>query len=204
MFKKIMLSIALLAVAACSSAPPKPTVDYASDFDFSGVTKIGFYALSGQTTGDNPMGLTDFQKDRLTAALRVALEGKGFTVVDNARDADLLLSWHLNAVEKQDIRTTSSPNYGMSYGMSYGYSRYNRYAMYSCYSCFDNTEVKVKNYTQGTFIVDMIDPAQNKSVWRSVTQSELKGDGLKDQALIEKGARLVLQGFPPGSVPAAD
>jgi hypothetical protein len=204
-----MLRVALVLtttviLAACGSAPPKPSVDYAADFNFGGVTKIGLYALSGKTSGDNPMGLTDFQKDRISDALSRALQGRGFEIVDNAADAQLLLSWHLNAVEKQDIRTTTTPGYGMGVGMGVGYSRYNRYAMYSCYSCFDNTEVRVSDYTQGTFIVDMIDPVQNKSVWRSVTQSKLKGEALKDQATIDNGARIVLQGFPPGSAPTAD
>ena len=146
------------------------------------------------------MQLTDFQKDRINEALGKALQGKGFTLVDNSRDADLLVSWHLNTVEKQDVRTTTSP----SYGMSVGYSRYNRYAMYNCYSCLNQTDVRVTDYTQGTFIVDMIDPAKNRSVWRSVTQSKMKGEMLKDEATINSAARLVLADFPPGAVPTAN
>ena len=180
-------------LAACSSAPPKPVVDFAPDHDFSSDKKIGFYALSGQTTGDNPTQMTDFQRDRIDAALTKALEAKGFNVVNDVKDADLLISWHLNTSEQTDIRSYNSPNYGMSVG----YSRYNRYAGYSCYSCFNNTEVSVNNYTQGTFIVDMIEPASSKSVWRSVTQSKLEGESIKDQAKIDAAARLVLQKFPP-------
>ena len=203
MFHRIsaaLIALSVVVLAACSSAPPKANVDYAPDFNFTEVKKIGFYAMSGKTTGANPMGMTDFQKERVDDALSRALEGRGFEVVENTADADLLISWHLNTVEKQDVRTTSSPNYGMSVG----YSRYNRYAMYSCYSCFDNTEVRVTDYTQGTFIVDMIDPEEQKSVWRSVTQSKLKGEALKDQSKIDQGALIVLKGFPPGAVPTAD
>ncbi len=198
---KALLLLSVTALAACSSAPPKPNVDFDSAHDFSSDKKIAFYAMSGGVTGDNPMQLTDFQKDRINLALKSALESKGYQMVDNAKDADLLVSWHLNTVEKQDIRTTSTPNYGMSMG----YSRYNRYAMYSCYSCFDtSTDVRVSDYTQGTFIVDMIDPKANRSVWRSVTQSKLKGDGLKDQASIDAAGQLVLGGFPPGAATTAD
>jgi len=193
----LLLSIAL--VTACGSTPPKPNVDFDGDHDFTADTKIAFYAMSGGVTGNNPTQLTDFQKDRIDSALARALETKGFTIVESAKDADLLISWHLNTQEKQDIRTSSTPNYGMSVG----YSRYNRYAMYSCYSCFD-TDVRVTEYTQGTFIVDMIDPEPNRSVWRSVTQSKLKGDSLKDQAAIDRAAMLVLGGFPPGVVPTAN
>jgi len=186
-------------LTACSSAPPKPSVDYDADEDFSEIKAIGFYALSGGVSGDNPMQLTDFQKDRINEALARALQTKGFTLVDSAADADLLISWHLNTLEKQDVRTTSSPNYSMGVG----YSRYNRYAMYNCYNCMNNTEVRVSEYTQGTFIIDMISPAKKRSVWRSVTQSKLKGDAIKDQASIDAAAARVLADFPPGAIAAA-
>ena len=186
-------------LTACSSAPPKPSVDFDADENFSEIKAIGFYALSGGVSGDNPMQLTDFQKDRINEALARALQTKGFTLVDSAADADLLISWHLNTLEKQDVRTTSSPNYSMGVG----YSRYNRYAMYNCYNCMNNTEVRVSDYTQGTFIIDMISPAKKRSVWRSVTQSKLKGDAIKDQASIDAAAARVLADFPPGAIAVA-
>tara|TARA_B110000503_G_scaffold12861_1_gene17513 strand:- start:90 stop:710 length:621 start_codon:yes stop_codon:yes gene_type:complete len=186
-------AVAFSVLAACSSAPPKPNVDFSPNHDFNSDKKIGFYALSGRTTGDNPTQMTNFQRDRIDAALKNALEAKGFTVVSETNDADLLISWHLNTAEKTDVRTYNSP----SYGMTAGYSRYNRYAGYNCYSCFNNTEVSVNNYTQGTFIIDMIEPESGKSVWRSVTQSKLDGDAIKNQAKIDGAARLVLQNFPP-------
>ena len=190
----LVASLAVTVLAACSSAPPKPVVDFAPDHDFSADKKIALYAGSGQVSGDNPMQMTGFQKDRVDQALTQVLTERGFTIVDNAADADLLISWHLNTQEKTDIRTT---NTGPSMGMSVGYSRYNRYAMYSCYSCFDTHDVSVKNYTQGTFIVDMIDPEEKQSVWRSVTQSKLKGEAVKDPATLKAAASLVLQNFPP-------
>jgi len=194
-----IVAMICLLLAACATPPPTPSVDFDVDHDFSGDIKIGFYALSGGVTGSNPMELTDFQKDRIDEALRSALDGKGYTLVDSTRDADLLVSWHLNTVEKQDVRTTSSPNYSMGVG----YSRYNRYAMYNCYNCMNSTDVRVTDYTQGTFIVDMVDPVKNRSVWRSVTQSKMKGEMLKDQATIDSAARLVLKDFPPGAVKTA-
>ena len=193
------LLAATVILTACSSAPPKPSVDYDADENFSEIKAIGFYALSGGVSGDNPMQLTDFQKDRINEALARALQTKGFTLVDSAADADLLISWHLNTLEKQDVRTTSSPNYSMGVG----YSRYNRYAMYNCYNCMNNTEVRVSEYTQGTFIIDMISPAKKRSVWRSVTQSKLKGDAIKDQASIDAAAARVLADFPPAAIAAA-
>ena len=68
--------------------------------------------------------------------------------------------------------------------------------MYNCYNCMNQTDVRVSEYTQGTFIIDMIDPDENASVWRSVTQFELKEETIRDQAALNSAADRVLAAFP--------
>ena len=84
-------------------------------------------------------------------------------------------------------------------GMSAGYGRYggyNRYSMYNCWGC-TQTEVSVRNYTEGTFIVDMIDPGLKKSVWRGLTQSKMKGNHDADQDKYNAAADRIFASFPP-------
>jgi hypothetical protein len=182
-------------LAACSSGPPKPNVDYKQDYSFTAVKKIGMYRQSGQVSGDNPLQLSDIQRERIDNALAYALGNKGFQMVDDPSQADLLMSWHLVTQHKTDVRTWETPNYGMTYGR---YGRYNRYSMYNCWNCAPTrTEVSVQNYTQGTFIVDMIDPGMNKSVWRGVTQSRLKGQQSEDQGKYNEAATAIFATFPP-------
>jgi hypothetical protein len=181
-------------MTACASGPPKPTIDYKADYNFAPVKKIAFYRDSGQVIGDNPLQLSDIQRDRIDEALSYALTNRGFQMVDNAADADLLLSWHLVTQQKTDVRTWETPT--MGYGR---YGRYNRYSAYNCWSCAPTrTEVSVQNYTQGTFIVDLVDPAMRKSVWRSITQSRLKGDPSTDQGKYNAAATAIFASFPPG------
>ena len=113
-------ALAALTLAACATKPPEPVVDFAPGYNFSQPKTIGFYAMSDEVTGNNPTELSDFQRDRIDAALQDALEAKGFVFVDKTSDADLLLSWHLNLMEKTDVKTYNNP----SYGASVGYSRY--------------------------------------------------------------------------------
>lgn len=183
------------ALAACSSGPPKPNVDYKQDYSFVGAKKIAMYRDSGQVSGDNPLQLSDIQRERIDTALAYALGNRGYQMVDSTADADLLLSWHLVTQNKTDVRTYDTPSYGMGYGR---YGRYNRYSMYNCWNCAPTrTEVSVKNYTQGTFIVDMIDPKMNKSVWRGVTESRLKGQQSEDQGKYNEAATAIFATFPP-------
>ncbi|MFV0477527.1 MAG: DUF4136 domain-containing protein [Parahaliea sp.] len=194
----IKVFIALAAstlLAACASSPLKPDVDYKQDYDFVSVKRIAFYAGSGKVSGDNKMQLSDMQKDRVNNALAYALGQKGFTLVDDANQADILLSWHLVTQFKTDVSSYSDP---MMYGPYYGY---NRYSMYSCWSCAGATEVISRNYTDGYFIIDMIDPVLKKSVWRSSIHSRLTGkEKLRDEASVNAAALNILSDFPPGAI----
>ena len=194
-----VFSVSIL-LAACASGPPKPTVDYKADYDFSAVKKIAFYRNSGEVLGDNPMQLSDIQRDRIDEALSYALTNRGFQMVTDASSADLLLSWTLDTQNKTDVRTYQTPTMGMGMGRGYGgyYGGYNRYSAYKCWNCSPTrTEVSVQNYTQGTFIVDLIDPELKKSVWRGVTQSRLKGHHSEDQCNYNTAATAIFVAFPP-------
>mgnify|MGYP001821154058 CR=1 FL=1 len=189
-----------LLLVACSSGPPKPNVDYKSDYNFSDVKTIAMYRDSGQVVGDNPLQLSDIQRERIDEALAYALRNKGFEISNDPANADMLLSWHLVTQNKTDVRTWETPAYGAGYGR---YGGYNRYSAYNCWNCRPtHTEVSVHNYTQGTFIVDMIDPKMRKSVWRGITQSRLKGEPSQDQGKYNAAATAIFASFPPGSAPS--
>lgn len=192
-WKLVLPATAALLLAACASGPPKPTVDYNSAYDFTQVRKIAYYKRSGQVSGDMPLQLSDMQRERIDEALSLALAGKGFDIISDPDQADLLISWHLATQDKTDVRTYETPSYGASYGR---YGRYNRHSMYNCWNC-SQTQVSVQNYTQGTFIVDMIDPEARKSVWRGVTQSKLKGEPENDQGKYNEAAVVIFESFPP-------
>lgn len=192
--RTLVLLFASTLLAACASGPPKPTVDFKPDYDFMSVKKIAFYRNSGQVSGDNPLQLSDIQRGRIDEALGYALTNRGMVIVDDTSQADLLLSWHLATQHKTDVRTYETPTYG-AYGY---YGRYNRYSGYNCWSCSPTrTEVYVQDYTQGTFIVDMIDPQLKKSVWRGVTQSRLKNEPAKEQGVYNEAATAIFASFPP-------
>jgi uncharacterized protein with NRDE domain len=144
--------------------------------------------------GDNPLQLSDMQHDRIDEALAFALKNKGLELVEDAGKADLLVSWSLFTQEKTSVQTWNTP----PVGYAGHYNRYNLYSGYNCWNCFVNQpEVTVRNYTEGTFIVDLIDPNLKKSVWRSVIQSRLRGEIGRDQDKYNETATAIFASFPP-------
>ena len=185
----------LMLLAACATTPPAPVVDFKPGYDFGAVRKIAFLDESGVVTGNHPLPLSDMERDRIDSALEQALRAKGFEILErkDAGQAQLLISWTLITNDKTDVRTYETPGMGVGYGR---YGRYNRYSMYNCWGC-GQTEVSVSNYTEGTFIVDMIDPKLQRSVWRGSIQSRLKGQLQNDQDKYNATADNIFASFPP-------
>lgn len=191
----LLAMLAVLALAGCETQPPTPTVDYKTDFDFSRIRTVAFLPQSGGASGNSPRAfISDIVAERIDNGIANAMQAKGITVVDDTSQADAWITWHLVAQEKTDVRTyNTGPTYGAYYG---GYRGYNRRAYYNCWNC--GTDVRVRQYTQGTFIVDIVDPALKQSVWRSVTESRLRGEQpSRDQADYDAAASRIMAAFPP-------
>jgi len=182
----------LMLLAACATTPPAPVVDFKPGYDFGAVRKIAFYDQSGLVTGNHPVPISDMTRDRIDSALEQALRAKGFEILErkDAGQAQLLISWTLITDDKTEVRTYETPGFGVGFG------RYNRYSMYNCWGCAQ-TEVSVRNYTEGTFIVDMIDPKLQRSVWRGSIQSRLKSQPQNDQDTYNAAANNIFASFPP-------
>ena len=136
-----------LVIVGCSTL--EVNVDYDDAFDFSAIKS--FKVVHNVREGENTL-----VNDRITAAIESELEKKGYVKAIN--DADLVFVYHYNAKDKVDIRT----DYQMvGYG-GFGYGG----AMIAHTSAY--------NYTEGTIIIDALNPKTKKIVWRSVGTLELQ------------------------------
>ncbi len=175
--------IAVIALASACSSTPTATVDHNPAFDFSGVQRVAILPLNRSVTPQ--AAVSDMQAARINTSLAGAMTARGLTVIENPADADLLLTWHLVTQERTDVRTYNT--------MSARYSR--------CWSCPPATtqNVSVRQFTQGTLIADLIDPAAGVSVWRSIFESRLpSGRNASDTAeLRDTAAKALFDNFPP-------
>ena len=178
----ILVSVALL-LAACSSTPTAD-MDFDPAFDFSGVRTISLQPIN--RTPASQAVLSDMQISRVEDSLAAQLERQGYQVVRNDLSADLLLAWHLVTEERTDVRA------------------FNTRTRYNCWNCprmgmGGSTNVTVRQYTRGTFIVDMIDPKSLQAVWRSVFESRMRDHSDPERATEARNNAVAaaLAEFPP-------
>ncbi|MEP1473148.1 MAG: DUF4136 domain-containing protein [Halieaceae bacterium] len=171
---------ALLALVTACATPLEATTDFDRSFDFNGVQKIAFTPVNRMDA--SAIRISDMQISRVNEALADELRRKGMQVVDNASDADMLLTWHLVTQERTDVRT------------------YNSMSTYNCWRCGPSvSDVSVRQYTQGTLIVDLIDPMRNQSAWRAIIESRLSSKPSPEDAAEKRteAARAIFAEFPP-------
>jgi hypothetical protein len=175
-----LAALALLALVTACTTPLEANMDFDPKFDFSKVRKVALQPVDRSEL--SMIRVSDLQVERIDAELAAELQRKGFQIVENNADADIFLVWHLVTEERTDVRTYNSMSY------------------YNCWRCGPNvSDVSVRQYTQGTFIVDMIDPIRNQSVWRSIIESRLQSDPTPDgaDARRKEAARAIFAQFPP-------
>lgn len=178
---RFVLALALLvSLAACSTTSLESVSDFDRDFDFTDVKRFAILPIDRTSAAETL--ISDMQVSRINEALAAELSGRGYKIVDERSEADLYLSWHLVTREKTDIRS------------------YNASSAYNCWRCGPPvSDVSVRQYTEGTFIVDLIDPSRNRSVWRSTIQSRLNKQPSPEQAAENRAtaAKAIFVPFPP-------
>lgn len=178
--KKIVVLCLALGLMACASAPPKPVFDYNPDYDFYTIKTYAF------APGES-VGLTGLVGSRVEQAIVDEMERLNIKLVD-AKEADTLVRFMVITQNKQDVRTYSS-HYGGG--------------GYRCWRCsgYSNrtTEVQVINYTEGTLVIDMIDPQSKRGVWHAISRgkvSKSKSPEEREQRVSEVVGSMFAE-FPP-------
>ncbi|MEP4147638.1 MAG: DUF4136 domain-containing protein [Halioglobus sp.] len=180
---RTLLALSITGFLGACSSVPTASVDHDPSFDFSQVREIAVLPLNRSIT--SPTAVSDMEAGRIVESLSGALLERGMQMASDVEQADMLLTWHLVTQERTDIRTYNS--------MSAHYTR--------CWSCptSSSQNVRVRQYTQGTIIVDLLDPGTGRSVWRSIFESRLRSNMSQEDAeeLRQTASRALFAEFPP-------
>lgn len=169
----VIVTFTVMFLAGCSTISVNQ--DYDPAYDFSKLKTFGFIPISSEA------GIDQLNADRLGEALKKNLIAKGFTL---AEKADFGIALFFTKSTKTQV--TSSGGYGYGYG--YGYRGYGGVGYTDVYQ-----------YDEGTLVVDFIDMAENKLVWRGIGSGVVSDNPSVEErtANINYAVEEILKQFPP-------
>lgn len=174
---KTLLIVLLLSVAACSpvrveSTSQTPGVDFTAykTYNFMDVTARNEAAFAGGS------GLS---VDHLKQAVAREMERRGYQRADSP---DLWVNIGVVSEQKVQTRETTirdAPRY-------IGQRRYR----------WESQQVPVREYTEGTATVDVVDAARNERIWQGVAASAIGKDAGKLVERINEGITAMFAEYP--------
>jgi Domain of unknown function (DUF4136) len=168
--------VGLMGAALVTSASAKVTVDHDKSADFSARRT---YAWVKGTEAPNQL-----VEKRIHDAVDEQLRAKGLTRVEG--EADLHVTTHATTSTGGRLDVTS-----------YGYGGYVGWDGFTAWT--PGTGASLRAYTTGTLVVDLVDPAGNKLMWRGVAAETLgiNPNPEKVTKKILKVTRVMFRDFPP-------
>ena len=180
----LCLAMALLFAPACTTIDVKTDFDPSADF-----TRFHTFAFAG-LTDITKTGLLDnsLTRKRIEIAISRELTKKGVREVNMDEHPDLLVHYWLGTKDKQRVQgTTSGPSggyYGGYYGGGYGWG-----AGYTTVTTYD--------YTEGTLVVDLVEPVKKELQWRATMVAILADTAQENTELGNKAIIKAFENYPP-------
>lgn len=171
----ILFILFLIVFTGCSSGYKILKPEKESNFRLSDYPTFGFYDIEAK--GDTVSATFEKNIAIIKDAISRSLEGKG---LNQAQDPALKINIAISVQEKIQTRETNFQNDGRPQYM--GQRRYS----------WKSKEVEVGRYKMGTLLIDLVDPATNKMVWKGGGEGVLPG---KEKDFTKGANELVYQIF---------
>jgi len=172
MKKTIFLAvISALLLAACASGPSIQT-NINPGTDFRAFQTYNFFQPLGT---DRSGGARTPLSSRLIASMESEMSARGLTQSDSP---DLLVDFNVSAVDRVDVRSTPSHTVHRSH-WNRGFSSWPTY----------NTTVR--QYTEGSLIIDLIDPNANRLVAEGAATSRISNTDFSQKQIDDVVAQVM-------------
>jgi hypothetical protein len=168
----ILVLVSCLAITTMGCSTLSVTHDYDTQVDFAPLKTFGWMAQPSRVS--TKMGLYD---KRIKDAVNSQLSAKGYET--KSSNPDFLIAYHVGVSNKIDVQ-----DWGYNYGPR-GYA--------------SGRDISVYQYTQGTLILDIVDPKTKQLIWRGVAQDAVdRGASTeKKEKKLNEAVSKILEKFPP-------
>ena len=176
--KKIFLLLVIPAIllSACASGPTI-VANTNPGTDFSAFKTYNFFQPLGT---DRTGGVRTPLSSRLISSMNRELISRGMSLSDSP---DLLVDFVVSAEDRIDVRSTPSHTVHRSH-WNRGFSTWPTYS------------TTVRQYTEGSLIIDLIDPATNTLVGEGGAQSRISSTEFTQQQIDEIVSKVMSQLMP--------
>jgi hypothetical protein len=169
----LMVALATLALVGCAASGPTIRTDVDPKAEFSGYRSFGFFPAA------TPAGYSGFVARYLEEAISRELTARGYTRADAA---DLMVNFHLQARDAVEVTQTPATYYGWRSAYRWGAMPY---------------ETNVRQYTEGTLNIDLVDRTQSQLVWAGVAVGRVKQRSLDNpQPAIDAVVAQIFERYP--------
>jgi|GEM_PF-598076 len=184
-YTPLLVTLIACAFTACSTVAVTTNYDEKAPFG-----KYKTYILSEVPSGKK---LTPASQQVLSNTVRTQLAARGITEAKQGR-SDLAIVW--NVITKDKISAQEST--GLSYHKPSSYGSTTRPYMYGAYDIWQGAPpacIDVKNHTEGTLVMDVVDRNTNKLVFRG-SATAIVGSQKSNAQNIEKAVVQMVSALP--------
>jgi len=167
-----------LALAACSSMKVQTEYDRNADFK---ATAAMHGSSSSLVRSSRRRPATPGSGKRFSRVIDQALASKGLTRVTPDQSPELLVAVHGWAINRIDVQ---------SYGYNYAATPY------GFYPTMATPAMEVRQYRDGTLIIDLVDARSKQMVWRG-TATDTFSPGMEAQKVAEAVSKTLAEYPPP-------
>jgi hypothetical protein len=169
----------LLTAVLLSCASFQVDVDYDQAKDFSGYRTFTWFPRAQPQTGDYRID-DPLLEQRIREAVEQQLQARGFRKVEDVAP-DFYVTYHLSIEQKLDVYTVNRGYYG-PYGYYVGWP-----------------ETEVRQYDEGTLVIDIADQREKKVVWRGLAVGRVRQHATPEERTqaVNEAVAAILAKFPP-------
>ncbi len=181
---KLAVLLSMLSLAACNGI--SVNTDYDVERDYNSLSTYAWLEPKQKLIVD-PLVDNDLMNKRVRRAVESQLMALGFVKAEGDKGADFFITYHVSAETKLSVN---------SFHSSFGYYPH-------CYGCYGygyggGRDISVRQYKQGTFMLDVVDPASSELIWRGVGGRRLNaGTPQERDAYVDEIVAAILAEFPP-------
>jgi hypothetical protein len=188
-------AVLILGLSACASVQTSTNFDPNAKQALRTYRTYAWLPMKDAKTEQDARIYNPIIQARVRQSVDRELAARGFQKVAPGQKPDFKVGWH-GAVDEKVAVDTMDNYYGYAWDPWYD-PFYGPIAFGG--SGFPGDSARVREYKQGTLVLDVVDAGSNKLVWRGTAQSQLSEymSATKSQKLIDRSVDKLLKDFPP-------